>query len=46
MPPGSHPRAGQASCDDPARADIMRHCIAFLAAVRQDLRLERVRSVS
>ena len=39
---GEFPKEGQSTCDDPAQRTIIRHCIAFMAAVRQDLRLTRM----
>ena len=36
--PGTQPREGQASCDDEAKQRIIRHCVAFATATRQDIR--------
>lgn len=41
---GDDPAEGQTSCDDPAKEVFIRHALAFLAAVRQDLRNMRLPS--
>ena len=40
--PGTQPREGQASCDDEAKQRIIRHCVAFATATRQDIRNMRL----
>ena len=39
--PGDFCEPGKTTCDDPAKERIIRHSIAFMAAVRQDIRLTR-----
>ena len=40
--PGVEPTKGQSTCEDPDKQAIVRHCVAFLAATRQDIRTMRL----